>query len=144
VSTYPKPLPHLTPSERPFWEAAHRHELRLQRCGTCGIIRYPIAPICPACLALAYTWERLSGRGVVSTWVVVHKVYFAGFAPDVPYNVAQVRLEEGPRLTTNLVEVDNAAIYSGMPVEVVFDDVTETITLPKFRPRGTRAREERP
>ena len=53
----------------------------------------------------------------------------------MPYNVTIVELEEGPRLLTNLVEIDNDDIRPGLSVEVVWDDVTEEITLPKFKPR---------
>ena len=53
----------------------------------------------------------------------------------MPYNVAEVELEEGPRLLTNLVGVANDDISIGMPVEVVFDAVSEEVSLAKFRPR---------
>jgi uncharacterized OB-fold protein len=80
-------------------------------------------------------WQPLSGRGTVTAWVVFHQAYFASFTSDVPYNVAEVELDEGPRLLTNLVEVENDAITMGMPVEIVFDDVTDEVTLAKFQPR---------
>jgi uncharacterized OB-fold protein len=133
---YAKPLPRITADNRPFWEATRRHELRLQRCRACDRFRYPPAPVCPQCLAEDAEWTRVSGRGTVSTFVVFHKVYFPAFAADVPYNVVQVELEEGPRLTANLVDVPNDQIRVGMPVEVVFDDVTPEVTLPRFRPAG--------
>ena len=59
--------------------------------------------------------------------------YFPSFAADLPYNVVQVQLDEGPRLTANLVNVPNAEITIGMRVEVVFDDVTPEVSLPRFR-----------
>ena len=61
---------------------------------------------------------------------------FRGFEADVPYNVAEVELDEGPRLLTNLVGINNDEIRAQMPVEIVFDDVTDEITLAKFRPRA--------
>ena len=73
--------------------------------------------------------------GVVNSWVVFHQAYFSSFKDDIPYSVAEVELEEGTRLLTNLVEVANEDIAIGMPVEVVFDDVTNEVTLAKFRPR---------
>jgi uncharacterized OB-fold protein len=130
---YAKPLPRITADNRPFWEATKRRELRLQRCAACGRFRYPPAPVCPECLSEDSTWTRVSGRGTVSTFVVFHKIYFPSFARDVPYNVVQVELAEGPRLTANLVDVPNEQITVGMPVEVVFDDVTAEVTLPRFR-----------
>ncbi|MCS6926757.1 MAG: Zn-ribbon domain-containing OB-fold protein [Candidatus Binatia bacterium] len=134
MTTYTKPLPAISSLNRPYWEALKRHELKLQRCTECGKVWYPPAPFCPACWSDAVTWQRLSGRGRVNSWVVFHQAYFPSFQDDLPYNVAEVELEEGPRLLTNLVGVDLAEIRIGMPVEVVFEDVTPEITLAKFRP----------
>jgi hypothetical protein len=133
TAAYTKPLPRITADNRPFWDATKRHELRLQRCGGCGCWRYPPAPVCPQCLSEEAEWRRVSGRGTVSTFVILHKVYFASFAGDAPYNVVQVELDEGPRLTANLIDVPNERIRVGMRVEVVFDDVTPQVTVPRFR-----------
>ncbi len=133
MSQYRKPLPRITAENRPFWEAARRHELRLQRCGACGRFWYPPGPVCPECLSERFEWTRVGGRGTVSSWVVFHKAYFPAFADEIPYAVVQVELEEGPRLISNLVDVPPGQIRIGMPVEVVFDDVTPEISLPRFR-----------
>jgi uncharacterized OB-fold protein len=66
---------------------------------------------------------------------VFHQRYFPAFEADLPYNVAYVELQEGPRLMTNLVECEADDIRCDMPVEVVFEDVTPEISLPKFRPQ---------
>jgi uncharacterized OB-fold protein len=70
----------------------------------------------------------------VNAWVVFQQACFASFTEDVSYNVAEVELEEGPRLLTNLVAIDNNDITIDMPVEIVFDDVTAEVTLAKFWP----------
>ena len=132
--SHAKPLPRVTADNRPFWEAARRHELALQRCEDCTRFRYPPAPVCPECLSERFTWTPVSGRGTVTTFVIVHRPYFASFAADLPYNVVQVQLDEGPRLTANLVGVANADLRIGARVEVVFDDVTPDVTIPRFRP----------
>jgi len=136
MTAYPKPLPRITPDNRPFWEAARRHELHLPRCLDCQRPWWPPGPVCPDCLSARHEWTRVSGRGVVSSWVVFHKLYFPAFADDIPYAVVQVELEEGPRLISNLVGVKNEEIRLGMPVEIVFDDVTPEISIPRFRPRA--------
>ncbi len=133
---YPKPLPTITPLNQPYWDALRRHELRMQRCEGCGHIFYPPSPLCPRCWSRELGWTALSGRGRVSSWVVFHQAYFKGFEGEIPYNVAEVELDEGPRLMTNLVEIANDEIRAGMPVEVIYDDVTEDLTLAKFRPAG--------
>ena len=122
--TYPKPLPARSPLNAPYGDGLKRHELRLQRCQDCGTIWFPPAPFCPGCWSRQVLWQTLSGRGTVNAWVVFHQAYFASFTADVPYNVAEVELDAGPRLLTNLVAV-----------EIVFDDVTDEVTLAKFRPR---------
>jgi uncharacterized OB-fold protein len=66
--------------------------------------------------------------------VVFHQSYFKGFDSELPYNVAEVELDEGPRLLTNLVGIGNNGIRAGMPVEITFEDVTGEVTLAKFKP----------
>jgi uncharacterized protein len=133
---YQKPLPAISSLNKPYWEGLKHRELRLQKCDGCGAVWYPPSPLCPSCWSRKFTWTRLSGRGRVSSWVVFHQSYFRGYDNEIPYNVAEVELEEGPRLLTNLVEVGDGRIHSGMLVEIVFDDVTDEITLAKFKPRA--------
>jgi uncharacterized OB-fold protein len=131
-----KPLPRPTEDSAPFWEAAHRGELRMQRCGDCGHIRFPPALLCARCLSERAEWVALSGRGTVFSWIVVHQSQHPAFNSDVPYNVAIIELEEGPRLHTNIVDCANDRIYIGMPVEVTFERVSDDTALVKFRPRA--------
>lgn len=142
MTEYKKPLPIITDVNRPFWEAAKRHELRVPKCRECGNIHFPPGGMCPKCLSVDLDWVKLSGKGKVWSWVVFHQVFFKSFADDAPYNVAFVELDEGPVMITNLVKIRNEDIKLGMPVKVVFEDVTDTITLPKFEPslsiRGDR------
>jgi uncharacterized OB-fold protein len=133
---YTKPLPDINDElNAPYWAAAKRHELRMQRCPSCGYVRYPAARRCPECLEANNEWVPLSGKGTVWSFGVYHHVFNRNFADDIPYNIALVQLEEGPRLITNIVGIPNEAINVDMPVEVVFDDVTDAVTLVKFRPR---------
>lgn len=106
----------------------------LQRCASCGLVWLPPAPACPRCLRARTEWVEASGLGRVTSWVVYRKVYYGAFAGEIPYHVAQVELDEGPRLTTHLVGVANDAIRAGMRVRVTFEDVTAEMSLPRFRP----------
>ncbi|MBI4518690.1 MAG: Zn-ribbon domain-containing OB-fold protein [Deltaproteobacteria bacterium] len=133
--TIEKPLPRPSEDSAPYWEAAQRGELRMQRCHDCGHVRFPPALLCARCLSEHTEWVKLSGRGTVYSWIVVHQSQYPAFNADTPYNVAIVEIEEGPRLHTNLVECSTEQIAVGMPVEVVFDKVNDEVTLPKFRPR---------
>lgn len=130
-----KPLPRLTPDNRIFWESARQHRLMLPYCVHCRRPHWPPGPVCPFCFRDDVTWTEASGRGTVSSWVVVHKAWLPAFAADIPYNAVQVHLEEGVCLTGNVVGIANEALHVGLPVQVVFDDVTPEATLTRFRPR---------
>ncbi|MDO9068567.1 MAG: Zn-ribbon domain-containing OB-fold protein [Deltaproteobacteria bacterium] len=129
----PKPLPNITNLDRPYWQAAKRHKLRLQKCLDCGHVRYPASPVCDRCGSNRYEWSKMSGRGKIASWVVFHRCYFPSFAEEIPYNVAMIELEEGPMVISNIVGLDHRSLFRGMRVEVIFDDVTEEITIPRFR-----------
>ena len=134
MTEYKKPV--VVPSEdsTPFWAAAKEHRLALQKCGTCGSFRFPPAPLCPECTAMGGDWTDLKGRGKVFSFVVFHRAYHPSFEGDLPYAVALVELEEGPRLISNIVGIPPDRVHCDMPVEVVYDDVTPGCTLPKFKP----------
>ena len=129
-----KPLPRIGPDNEPFWDGTRQNQLRLPYCTECGRPHWPAGPVCPHCLSSALQWRTASGRGRISTYTVVHKAWFPAFAADIPYNVVQVELEEGPRLTANLVDEPPGGPAIGMAVEAVFDPVTPDVTLLRFRP----------
>ncbi len=130
---YKKQLPLITAFEKPFWEAARRHELVAYQCLNCGTY-YSQATDCLACDNPKMDWVRVSGKGQVYTWGIYHQLYHPGWKDDIPYNVTWVKLDEGPLLMSNIVDCRNEDIYVEMPLQVVFDDVTEEVTLPKFKP----------
>lgn len=135
MSGYKKPLPVSSPDSQPFWDGCRRHELLLQQCAECRAFWFPPSILCPECLSAAWEWTKISGRGRVYSFVIFHRVYHTGFTDEIPYVVAVVELEEGPRLMSNIIGCDPYAVHCEMAVEVVFEDVSETVTLPKFRPR---------
>jgi hypothetical protein len=118
----------------PFFEAARRRELVVQRCGGCGTLRFPARVICSRCLGRDAGWVPVSGRGTVFSYAVMHQAAHPGFAAEVPYAVVVIELAEGVRLLSNLVDCPLDRIHVGLPVTVVFDDVSPDVTLPKFRP----------
>jgi uncharacterized OB-fold protein len=130
-----KPLPRPSEDSAPFWEAAFKGELRMQRCLDCGHVRFPPAILCARCLSENTEWARLSGRGTVFSWVIVHQSQHPAFNPDAPYSVVIVELDEGPRLHGNLVDCPHDQIRIGMPVEAVFDRVSDDTALIRWRPR---------
>lgn len=135
MAASPGTIPIPMPETRPFWEAARKHELTLPWCRPCGAFFFYPRAACPACLSGDIEWRRVSGRGRLHTFTIVHRGP-RDFALGTPYVLAMVELEEGPRLMTNLVGVDPdpARITIGMPVEVTFTDVSDDVALPHFRP----------
>jgi len=131
-----KPLPLPTIDTQPFWDYCKKHELRMQKCSQCGYIRYPPSIVCPKCHYMEAEWVRLSGRGKVFSFVICHYVYDKAFANDIPYAVASIELEEGPRMISNIIGCKLEEIKVGMPVEVDFEDVANEFALPKFKPRA--------
>lgn len=131
---YTKPLPTPDADSYAFWESCRSHALRLQKCGNCGFVRYYPGPICTECSSFEYEWTEMSGTGRVYTYSEIFRPASDAFIDDVPYIYAVVELDEGPMMPTNLVEVRGDDVVVGMSVEVVYDDVTPEITLPKFRP----------
>ena len=91
---------------------------------------------CPGCLSEELVWRQVSGKGEVYSFIVVHHSVVPGFEADLPYVVAAVQLaeDESVRIITNIVDCLPNEVYVGMPVEVVFCDLSESATLPKFRP----------
>ena len=131
MSEYAKPLPKPTPTSQPFWDAARRHQLSLQRCAACKKFIYYPRERCPHCFSDKLGWESVSGRGKVYSYTVVRRASSRAFGE--PYVLAIVELDEGPRMTTNIVAAPES-VKVGMPVAVHFDDVTPDRTLVKFKP----------
>jgi len=132
MAEYQKQLPAVTASNRPFWEAARRHELVVYRCAGCGACNTTGAGC--TCDGPESAWVEARGRGQVFTFCVYRQAFHPAWQGDIPYNVAYVKLDEGPLLITNIVGCGNEDIYISMPVEVVFEDISGQISLPKFRP----------
>lgn len=131
-----RPLPASDPDSGPFWEGCRRHELLLQKCRACESTRFPPARLCAECGSEESEWIEASGRGRIYSWiVVVHPVPREVYADEVPYVVALVELDEGVRIPTNIVGCEPHEVTADMPVMVTFDDVSDDVTLPKFRPR---------
>jgi uncharacterized OB-fold protein len=134
MSEAPRPLPIIDEDNNEFWESCRRHAMLLQRCGRCSAMRYYPAPICSSCGSLDFSWERVSGNGVVYTYSVVRRPPSPAFADEVPYVYAIVELEEGPMMPTNIVGVPVDDVAIGMAVKLTYRDMNDEITLPVFSP----------
>lgn len=131
---FTKPLPVPTPTSQPFWDGLNDGVVRIQRCDVCSTwVFYPRSR-CSSCLADTLSWHEVTGRGVLYTFTIARQPTSPHFADEVPQKLAVVELAEGVRLTTTLVNVEEAAIRVGMAVKPCFDQVADGITLLRYQP----------
>jgi uncharacterized OB-fold protein len=139
-----KRLPVPDQASRGFYEGALAGRLMLLRCAKCGTYMSPTAgagtPVeslrrrCVRCLSNALAWAPSTGRGTLYSFAIMHVVYDPSFAGDVPYNLALVELEEGVRITSQVVGCPNDELEIGMPLRVTFERLSEDVAVPKFEP----------
>jgi uncharacterized protein len=116
-----KPGPYPTATSAPFWRAAQEQRLVVQHCGDCGTWQHYPRAICAECWGGRLRMAEASGKGTVWTFTVVHRPGHPAWAAEVPYALAIVELEEGPRLIANIVGCHPRDVRVGMPVSVVFE-----------------------
>lgn len=131
------PRPRLDdPDTSTFWEACREHRLVVQQCADCGEYRFAPVPLCHRCQSWNTNWIESAGRGRLYTWTVTHRALHPAAASAVPYNTAVIELDDcgGALITSNVVGIDNDQLRPELPVEVLWDDVGDDLTLPRFRP----------
>ncbi|MBU3069189.1 Zn-ribbon domain-containing OB-fold protein [Aestuariicella sp. G3-2] len=133
MSNYKKPLPLITPTSKVFYDGCRSGKLLYQQCLDCGQVIFFPQSICPGCLSHNIEWKQSKGKGRLFTFTITHAAAPSEFSEDTPYVLAIVEMDEGYKMMTNIIETDFDEIKCDMEVEVVFDKVTEEITLPKFR-----------
>ncbi len=134
---YNKPLPNIDDDIKPFWDGVKEHKFKLFRCKQCGAWYWPVA-CCRNHENEAFygnmEWAEASGNGKVFAFNIHNVAFDPAFKNDVPYVYALIELKEGPMFGSNIIGCAPSEVKIGMPVEVVFEDITEEFTLPKFRP----------
>jgi uncharacterized OB-fold protein len=128
-------IPTVDDETRPFWAAAREGRFLIARCDDCGRAHHYPRPFCPFCWSENVSWEDASGRATLYTYSTVFVNERPPFNNRLPYVAAVVDLEEGPRVMTNLVGCDPADLRIGQEVVVAYEDLTDEITVPVFRPR---------
>ena len=129
----PRPVPVPTSITRPFWDAAKQGKLVLQHCRRCGTWQYWPRPVCIRCISRDLEWREAAGRGVVYSFTVT-RLPAEGFEGHEPYVLVSVDLPEGTRMMAHLVNCPIERVRIGMPVRLVWEKLTEEITLPQFEP----------
>ena len=133
---YNKPIPSPQGESDYYWEKAKQGELWLRNCDSCGKPYFYPRDISPCCFSRDTSWVQASGKATLYTYGIVQRAPHPGFRDDLPLVTAIVELEEGPLMPTNVVMDDPTPekLQIGMPLEVIFEDITDTIALPKFKP----------
>jgi uncharacterized OB-fold protein len=142
VDTKGRPAPKPTLTTEPFWTAVRNHRLVLQYCTSCKTYQHYPRPFCVRCLDRDLEWREVSGRGRVYSFTVVRQAANESFSDLVPYVLAIVELDEGPRLLTNIIGCNVDAVRIEMPVRVAFQDLDDAVGLAVFEPEGLEPESE--
>jgi uncharacterized OB-fold protein len=137
TAVYTKPLPVVSPENKPFWDALREHRFVAPRCRDCGNFGWIPYIACRTCLSTDLEWVELSGRATVYSYSIVHRGPGA-FNDDVPYVLVLAELEERPRpmlVLAQLVDSPLDEVRIGMPIRVAYTDIEgEDVTLYSFVP----------
>ena len=131
--TQPKWIPEPSETSKPFFEGIKQGKLKLQVCSNCKTWHYPVVRVCSHCGSNDIEWRDTKGRGVVYSHSRLQRVMHPRHEDRMPLVVAQIDIDEGLRLFTNLVGSDPKLIKSGDPVELDFEELPDGDLLPVFR-----------
>ena len=132
-----RPIPQpITPESKPYWDGMKESKLMLPKCQDCGKVHFYPRAFCPHCHSHNLTWVQASGKGTLYSFEILHRPFNRAVKVPTPYVLAMVELEEGPRMLSNLVNVepDPKVVKCDMPVEIVYSKLTDDITIPLFQP----------
>ncbi len=128
----PEPIEELN---KQYWRHCAEERLCFQKCKDCDTWRHIPRPMCATCGSVDWDWVASSGRGKIFSWTVTHAPLHPAFASDVPYAVLIVEMDEGVKMVSGLRNLSLDKIELGLPVEVIFERVTENIAMPYFQPQ---------
>jgi len=126
-----KPMPVIDPGTQPYWDALKDNRLTLKHCKACNTPHFYPRELCPLCYSDDLDWIDAAGGGVIYSYTVAHRAAGPAFAEDVPYTIAIIELDEGPRLMSRIVNPD-AGLRIGVRVQVQFEAAAEGLVLPVF------------
>ena len=116
------------PATAPFWEGTRQSKIVVQACAKCGYFRWPPGPLCTECLSSDFAWTEISQTGTLWSYAVYHRAMAPRFANDIPYTVALVELDDGPRMYGRLV-ANGKNIEPGVAVRAVFQEIGPGVTV---------------
>ena len=119
--------PQPNPETEAFWAAAKGGKLMIGSCTSCGKVHWYPRAICPHCFSDKTELKEAKGTGEIYTFSVMKR-------SKIPYAIAYVKLDEGPKMMTNIVDTDLDSISIGQKVKVVFKDTEDGPPVPMFTP----------
>ena len=135
---YQKPIPLKNQDNHPYWDAADRHELMIQKCESCQHYSHPPGPACAKCGSTELSWENLGNEvnGTVYSFIISYRPFLPGFQDDLPLVIAVVELEKVPqvKLIANVLNCNPEEVEIGMNVKMTWQDITEERALPQWIP----------
>lgn len=134
------PSPIVNPDSRVYWDGAREGRLMIRKCKACGAMHFLPRYLCPACWSTDLDWIQASGQGTVHSYTVIRRAPLPAFAGRVPYVVALVDLDEGPRMMANILGEDALQTGIGDRVEVRFEERAEGAKVPQFVRRAGSAK----
>ena len=129
-------IPEPSEATAPFFDGAKQGKLRLQVCDSCGQWAYPLASICGNCGGTDISWRDAKGSGTVFAHGRLQRPYHARHKDRLPLILAQIDIDEGLRLNTNVVDIDPSELKAGDRVEVTFEEFPDGGVIPVFKPAG--------
>ncbi|MFJ5766360.1 Zn-ribbon domain-containing OB-fold protein [Lysinibacillus sp. NPDC093210] len=134
--SYQKPIPLKTQDNQPYWDAADRHELVLQKCETCNSYNHPPGPACAKCGSTELSWESQGSdiTGTIYSYVVSYRPFLPGFQDDLPTIIVVVQLDHlnEVKIIGNVLACPPEDVKIGMPVKMTWQDITEDRALPQW------------
>jgi len=118
-----------------YWQGCRNHKLLIQKCSVCEQYQFYPRIMCTNCMDREVEWVQATGRGKVASYTIIHRAISKAYLDEVPYVVALVELEEGPTMMSNIIHCEPEEVVIGMEVEVIFEDWSEEVSIPKFHPR---------
>jgi uncharacterized OB-fold protein len=128
------PAPISNADSVPYWNAARQRQLLIRKCDDCGELHFMPRYLCPVCWSDNLKWVECKGTGSVHSYTIIRRAPMAVFAPRVPYVVALIELDEGPRMMANVLTQAALSIAIGDRVQVTFEDRGDGALIPQFVP----------
>lgn len=130
------PSPVVNPDSQVYWDGARQDRLMIRQCKACGVTHFLPRFLCPACWSTELDWIQASGHGKVHSFTVIRRAPLPAFVGRVPYVVALIDLDEGPRMMANILGDDALQTRIGDQVEACFEERGAGAKIPQFKRRA--------